>query len=81
MASTCSKQQKVVISKFNVGGLRTSGRCFTNTSCPYATRSGYVAEQPTNRNCVSSVTPSGIPSNNHKKLQSSYKKEMESDKE
>ena len=52
--------------------------------CPYITRSratetsgAGIAGQFTNRGCVSNVTSSGIPSDNHQKL-TEYKKEMES---
>ena len=50
--------------------------------CPYRSRAtetsgAGIAGQSTSRGCVSSVTPSGIPSDNHQKL-TEYKKEMES---
>ena len=68
-----------------------AARCFNCGSpthlirgCPYITRSratetsvAGIAGQSTSRGCVSSVTPSGIPSDNHQKL-TEYKKEMES---
>ena len=88
--SVSSKQQKVTTPRFNVGGQRTSGRCFNCGSpmhlirrYPYITRpratetSGPgIAGQLTNRGCVSSVIPSGIPSDNHQKIMD-HKKEME----
>ena len=50
---------------------------------PYITRpratetsGARIAGQPTNRGCVSSITPSGIPSDNHQKI-TDHKKEME----
>ena len=87
--SVSSKQQKVTTPRFNVGGQRTSGRCFNCGSpthlirrCPYITRPRAAetsvagkAGQPTNRGCVLSVTPSGIPSDYHQKVMD-YKKEI-----
>ena len=92
--SVSSKYQKVVTPRFNVGGQRMSGRCFNCGSpthlirqCPYVTRpratetSGAgIAGQPTNRGCVSSVTPSGKSGDNRQKI-TECKKEVESDKE
>ena len=86
--SVSSKQQKVTTLRFNVGGQRIFGRCFNCGSqthlirhCSYITRpratetSGAgIAGQPTNRSCVSSITPSGIPSDNHQKIMD-HKKE------
>ena len=71
--SVSSKLQKVTTPRFNVGGQRMSGRCFNCGSpthlirqCPYVTRpratetsEAGIAGHPTNRGCVSSVTPSG----------------------
>ena len=71
-----------------------SGRCFNCGSprhlirqCPYVTRpratetSGAgTAGQPTNRGCVSSVTPSGKSGENRQKI-TECKKEVEPDKE
>ena len=83
-SSASSKQQKVTTPRLNVGGQRTSGRCFNCGSpthlirqCPNFTRSratetsgAGIAGQPINKGCVSSITPSGISSDNHKKIQS-----------
>ena len=86
-----SKQQKVTTPRFNVGGQRMSGRCFNCGSsthlirqCPYVTRPRATgtsgAGQPTNRGCVSSVTPSGESGENHQKI-TECKNEVGSDKE